>query len=212
MKLAIDTSHYVAVGIADDHGPLESVVLADTRAHLEHVIPLTVQLLDKHQIRWDQIEAIAVGMGPGPYTGLRVGIAAARTLAAVGKTPELRVCSLDVIATQWVDAPEEYIVASDARRKELYWAHYQHGRRVGAPRVSTPDHLPALPVAGAVPEPYRELLDWRLEGPQTLNPAMMAAVAADLPAAPSEPFYLRPADATVSGAPKSALPRLRAVP
>lgn len=210
MRLGIDTSHHVAVGLARDGEPLDRLVVTDTRAHVERLMPAIQELMGRHGIGFDQLETIAVGMGPGPFTGLRVGIATAHTLAAVGGTPLRRVCSLDVLAHQWRDAPAEFVVALDARRKELYWAHYAGGQRQGEPQVGPPHQLPALPVAGPVPEAYRPGLDWDPGGPQALDPAVLAAVCEHLPEAPAEPYYLRPADATVGGGPKSALPRLRA--
>lgn len=205
----IDTSHYVAVGLAVDGQPIERLVVRDTRAHLESLMPQVEALVSGAGITLAQIDAYAVGMGPGPFTGLRVGIATAETLAFASGRPLHRVCSLDVIAAQVDSGPREFVVASDARRKELYWAHYVDGRRQGEPRVGPPSELPELPVVGAVPEAYRSQLTM-LDADLGLDPALLAALAADLPSAPGEPYYLRPADATVGGPPKSTLPRLRA--
>lgn len=208
--LGIDTSHFVAVGLANGRQPLDRIVVPDTRAHLETLMPSVQELLSRHDVTLSQLAAVAVGMGPGPFTGLRVGVAAASVLAATSGIPLRRVCSLDVIAAQWDEAPPEFIVASDARRKELYWARYANGRRTGEPQVSAPTDVPGLPVIGAVPDTYRDHLDWVDVPAGTLDPAILASVAQDLPEAGEEPFYLRPADATVGGAPKSTLPRLRA--
>jgi len=102
-----------------------------------------------------------------------------------------------------------FLVATDARRKELYWATYDaDGNRIGEPQVSAPTELPGLPVVGTVPDEYRGLVDFRADLP--LDPAALAAHWPSLPVAGDEPYYLRPADATVPGKPKSALPRLRA--
>ena len=208
--LGIDTSHYVAAGLAHEGQPVDAIVVPDTRAHLEELMPSVQELLRRNDLDMGQLRAVAVGMGPGPFTGLRVGIAAAETLAASLQLELHRVCSLDVLAAQWDTTPREFVVASDARRKELYWARYVEGRRVDSPQVSPPSRLPMLPVIGAVPEEYRQLIHWQATGPEHLDPALLAARADTLPAASDEPYYLRPADATVGGAPKSALPRLRA--
>lgn len=208
--LGIDTSHHVAIGLARQGRPVDTLVVPDTRAHVEQLMPGIQQLLAGHGIGLADLSAVAVGMGPGPFTGLRVGVATAQTLAAVGAVPLYGVCSLDVLARQWDRAPGEFVVALDARRKELYWAHYVAGRRQGEPRVGPPGSLPQLPVAGPVPETHREALDWVPDGPRHLDPALLAALCRELPPAPEEPYYLRPADATVGGPPKSALPRLRA--
>lgn len=210
--LGIDTSHAVAVGLARSGEPVARVIVDDTRAHAEQLMPSVLRACADAGIALTDIDEFAVGMGPGPFTGLRVGVATAWTLAHVAGRPVHGVCSLDVVAHQWAaaGAPAEFVVAADARRKELYWARYAaDGSRLAGPSVTAPDRLPALPVAGAVPESYHPLLD--VQGPAALDPAVLAADWADLEPAGDEPFYLRPADAAVPGKPKSALPRLRAV-
>ena len=199
--LGIDTSHHVAVGLARDGEPVASDVVIDTRAHGETLIPLVQRVCASVGITMTEIDAYAVGMGPGPFTGLRVGIVTARTLAAVAGRLLHGVCSLDVIAAQWQDAPDEFVAASDARRKEFYWALYRDGIRVGEPRVSAPEVIPDLPAAGPVPDDPA--------GPRFLDAAVLAARWADLPVVDGEPFYLRAADAAVPRTRKSALPRLR---
>ena len=77
---------------------------------------------------------VVVGMGPGPFTGLRVGIAFAQTFALARDIPVIGVCSLDAINVD----QSEYTVAIDARRKEIYWASYKDGVRVDGPTVSKP--------------------------------------------------------------------------
>ena len=233
--VGIDTSHVVAVGIARDGDPVARVIVDDTRAHAEALMPSVLEACEQAGIALTDVGEFAVGMGPGPFTGLRVGIATARTLALVGGKPVHPVCSLDVVAKQWAasrapsvpeepasrvpSVPEErgnvsrdtpaFLVATDARRKELYWATYDaDGNRIGEPQVSAPTELPGLPVVGTVPDEYRGLVDFRADLP--LDPAALAAHWPSLPVAGEEPYYLRPADATVPGKPKSALPRLRA--
>mgnify|MGYP000166726982 CR=1 FL=1 len=80
---------------------------------------------------------VVVGMGPGPFTGLRVGIAYARTFALARAIEVIGVCSLDAID---IDS-NEYTVAIDARRKEIYWARYKGGVRVEGPSVNKPDEV-----------------------------------------------------------------------
>lgn len=203
LTLGIDTSHHVAVGLARDGRRLASLVVADTRAHGETLIPLVQRACAEADVALRDVQAFAVGMGPGPFTGLRVGIVAARTLASVAGVPVHGVCSLDVIAAQWRDAPAEFVVASDARRKELYWARYAAGKRVGQARVTAPTQLPDLPIAG--PAGY----DLTVTGPAEIDAAVLAARWNELPAVDGEPFYLRAPDAAVPTTRKSALPRLR---
>jgi tRNA threonylcarbamoyl adenosine modification protein YeaZ len=80
---------------------------------------------------------VVVGMGPGPFTGLRVGISFAHSFALARGIPVVGVCSLDAIAIEQSD----YTVAVDARRKEIYWARYENGSRVDGPHVSKPDQV-----------------------------------------------------------------------
>lgn len=240
ITLGIDTSAFVAVGVAVDGEARARVVVEDTRAHAEALMPAVLEACAQAGVALRDVEEFVVGMGPGPFTGLRVGIATAWTLAhAAGRIPH-GVCSLDVVARQWADdgASEEFVVAADARRKELYWRRYlADGSPAGDPQVSAPDHLPGLPVVGTVPEillvepvPSAERRD-RVEtnegdvhslrhdgslalarrlNERKLDPGVLAAQWRTLEPAGDEPYYLRAADATVPGAPKSALPRLRA--
>ena len=95
------------------------------------------------------IERVVVGMGPGPFTGLRVGIAFARTFALARNIALVGVCSLDAIASS-VREVNEFIVATDARRKEVYWAKYLSGERVDGPKVDFPKTVAkmGLPIFG----------------------------------------------------------------
>lgn len=206
--LGIDTSYEVAVGLARDGQPLDSIVVPDTRAHAEALLPSVLELCARHGCRLDELADVAVGMGPGPFTGLRVGIVTAWTIASVLGVPPRGVCSLDVVARQWtrLGAPSEFVVASDARRKELYWARYADGVRVDGPNVTSADLVPSLPLAGPALDLHPDLTDPRRSAPRRLDAAVLAAEWAAMPAL-AEPAYLRAADATVSTRTKSALPR-----
>jgi tRNA threonylcarbamoyl adenosine modification protein YeaZ len=116
-------------------------------------------------------DQVVVGMGPGPFTGLRVGITFARSFALAREIPVLGVCSLDAIVVN----ENEYTVAIDARRKEIYWARYKDGQRVFGPAVNKPAE-----VAGY-------LID--------LYPNMQKLVQLSLQQNESEPMYLRRPDA-----------------
>lgn len=209
--LAIDTSHFVAAGLARDGVPVDSEVVTETRAHGESLMPCVVEVCRRNGLSVADIDEFVVGMGPGPFTGLRVGIVAAATLAHLAGQDLHPVCSLDALAVQWrsIGAPSEFVVASDARRKELYWAHHRDGVRVGEPQVGAPETLPPVPVAGPVPHSMQERVRFTPSGPSSIDVALLAARWRELPVAPPEPYYLRPADATVGGPPKSALPKLR---
>lgn len=85
------------------------------------------------------ISKVVVGMGPGPFTGLRVGIVFAQTFATTRNIPWVGVCTLDAIA--FGIAEKEFIVATNARRKEIYWAKYLNGVRTIGPSVAKPEAL-----------------------------------------------------------------------
>ncbi len=99
----------------------------------EHGFAITELVTKALEVR-AKPDQVVVGMGPGPFTGLRVGITFAHTFALAREIPVIGVCSLDAIA---IDS-SEYTVAIDARRKEIYWASYKDGDRVAGPEVSKP--------------------------------------------------------------------------
>ncbi|MFV0405772.1 MAG: tRNA (adenosine(37)-N6)-threonylcarbamoyltransferase complex dimerization subunit type 1 TsaB [Propioniciclava sp.] len=212
LTLGLDTSTVVCAGIAGTGQTLLTAMVPDARAHAEQLMPLVAQVLADAGLVAAQLSRIAVGVGPGPFTGLRVGVVTALTLGEVLQIPVRGVCSLDVIAAQWTGpgqgdasaAPDEFVVVSDARRREVYWARYAGGSRQGEPQVSAPDQVPALPVAG----PGAALVGVA-SGPTDLDAGILARVGFDLPDVGTEPLYLRRPDAEVPSAPKSALPQAR---
>jgi tRNA threonylcarbamoyl adenosine modification protein YeaZ len=119
------------------------------------------------------VDEVVVGMGPGPFTGLRVGISFAQSFALARGIPVRGVCSLDAIAAQLTE--DDFIITVDARRKEVYWARYTNGVRVTEPAVNFP-----ADVSGA--KIYADLF-----------PDMVSL--ANLPGDVSEPIYLRRPDA-----------------
>jgi tRNA threonylcarbamoyl adenosine modification protein YeaZ len=119
-------------------------------------------------------DRVVVGMGPGPFTGLRVGISFARAFAAARNIPVIGICSLDAIVIEQA----EYTVAIDARRKEIYWARYRDGQRVAGPAVNFP-----ADVAGHIIDQYPDV-------------ARMVELSAHENYA--EPFYLRRPDAVAT--------------
>jgi tRNA threonylcarbamoyl adenosine modification protein YeaZ len=122
------------------------------------------------------VDEVVVGMGPGPFTGLRVGIAFAQSFALARAIPVRGVCSLDAIAAQIQEA--DFIITVDARRKEVYWAQYTNGARVGEPAVSFPGDVAGAPIHA------------------DLFPDMQALVR--LPGNVLEPIYLRRPDAVAT--------------
>jgi tRNA threonylcarbamoyl adenosine modification protein YeaZ len=191
LTLGIDTSATVAAGLARDGQVLASLAVDDTRKHVEELIPLVEKALAAAGASFAELGEVAVGVGPGPFTGLRVGVAAAQTIAAALGIPVKGVCSLDVLARQ-SGLTGDFTTANDARRHELYWAIFRDGARVAGPFVTRPEELPPLPRFG-------------LTG---VDAGLLAAVAASLPDAGLEPLYLRRPDAQEPAKAKSALPRL----
>jgi tRNA threonylcarbamoyl adenosine modification protein YeaZ len=132
--LAIDTAtSRTSVALIVNNSALWSEHEDGATAHAEAVPRLVQKALAINS----EITLVIVGMGPGPYTGLRAGISFAQAFAWARKIDLRGVCSLDAIVSQ---APD-YIAATDARRKEIYWAAYKDGRRVDGPHVSIPSEV-----------------------------------------------------------------------
>jgi tRNA threonylcarbamoyl adenosine modification protein YeaZ len=130
--LAIDTStSRTSVAVVQDGKVVFSGFRDGATAHGPS-LPALVQ----EALAVSDVDEVVVGMGPGPFTGLRVGIAFAQSFALAREIPVRGVCSLDAIATQIQEA--DFIVTVDARRKEVYWARYTNGVRVADPAVNFP--------------------------------------------------------------------------
>jgi tRNA threonylcarbamoyl adenosine modification protein YeaZ len=131
ISLAIDTStSKTIVGIIEDGALLFEKAHEGATDHGRALSELVAQALKAAK----PPQEVVVGMGPGPFTGLRVGIAFAQTFALARSIPVIGVCSLDAIKVD----NAEYTVAVDARRKEIYWASYKDGVRVDGPHVNKP--------------------------------------------------------------------------
>ena len=170
--LAIDTStSRTSVAIIEAGTALFSGFLDGATAHGPS-LPALVQ----EALAVSEVDEVVVGMGPGPFTGLRVGIAFAQSFALARDIPVRGVCSLDAIAAQIND--KDFIITVDARRKEVYWARYTNGVRVSDPAVNFPTD-----VSGALIH-------------ADLFPNMQALVK--LPGNITEPIYLRRPDAVAT--------------
>ena len=170
--LAIDTStSRSCVAIIDGAEVLYSGFKDGATAHGPS-LPALVQ----EALAVSDVDEVVVGMGPGPFTGLRVGIAFAQSFALAREIPVRGVCSLDAIAAQIQE--KDFIITVDARRKEVYWARYTDGVRVGNPAVNFP-----ADVSGA--QIFADLF-----------PDMVALV--NLPGNIIEPLYLRRPDAVAT--------------
>src|ERR1019366_8272158 len=183
LLLAFDTATpAVTVALHDGRGAVAERSAVDARRHGELLAVAIQGVLADCGASHADLTAIAVGTGPGPYTGLRTGLVTAR------------------------------VVASDARRKEVYWARYsQAAARIEGPDVGAPAQLPAgYPVAGEGPVLYPEITAEPIP-PRYPAAAQLAEIAAErlaagAPARPADPLYLRRPDARVPGKPKRVTP------
>ncbi|HET9082468.1 MAG TPA: tRNA (adenosine(37)-N6)-threonylcarbamoyltransferase complex dimerization subunit type 1 TsaB [Trebonia sp.] len=213
LLLGLDTATpAVTVALHDGGQPLAQLVTVDAHRHAELLAPAIAKVVADAGASQRDLTGIVAGVGPGPYTGLRVGLVTARVLGAALGIPVYGLCSLDAIAADVDAGGGDFLVATDARRRELYWARYDGGgRRVAGPEVAKPVDIPVagLPAAGEGPMLYPELL------PEGLSPAYPAAATlcrvavAALEAGdpgklllPPEPLYLRRPDVREPGAPK----------
>ncbi|WP_235738486.1 tRNA (adenosine(37)-N6)-threonylcarbamoyltransferase complex dimerization subunit type 1 TsaB [Nocardioides alcanivorans] len=212
MLLALDTSSpRVTVAITDGDMVLAERVSDQTMKHGELLAPLIAETVAEAGLIMPDVTAIAVGVGPGPFTGLRVGLVTARTLAHVLEVPVYGVCSLDVLAAEAMAEGAvggDFLVATDARRKEVYWASYVEGRRVEGPEVERPADLadrltPGTPVVGEGAALYPDLLGDPV-GPIRASAGWLGRIVAEEAAEllDPEPLYLRRPDAVAAHAPK----------
>lgn len=209
LVLTIDTSTpAVTAGLVEVDAHRTAVVTEhvdiNARGHGELLAPAIECVLATAFVTPSQVQAVVAGTGPGPYTGLRVGLVTAAVLGLTLGIPTYGVCSLDAIAAVHADAPD-LLVATDARRKEIYWARYAAGQRVDGPAVDRPaDVARSAVVVGT------DLYDLA-DAPSYPTPLGLALAARHtvLSGAPSEvltPLYLRHPDAVAPGAPKAVTP------
>lgn len=202
LVLAIDTSTPdLVTGLVDTSTrQVHDRVIPGTRAHNEQLTPTVRALLADAAVGFPDLDAVVVGCGPGPFTGLRVGMATAAAFGDALGIPVHGVCSLDAIARRLPEVRK--LVATDARRREIYWATYDGRDRTAGPDVVRPGEL-VLPHGVeliSVPEHLAEQLPEGLRGvdKQDLAPDAASLVAvADLTATPGPlvPLYLRRPDA-----------------
>ena len=216
LLLAFDTATpAVTVALRGEDGVLAEHTEVDARRHGELLAPGIERVLAAAGAARTGLTAVAVGVGPGPFTGLRVGLMTARALGDALEIPVYGVCTLDILAAAVVagGTAEPFAVATDARRREVYWAEYDaDGRRQGDAAVDRPAEIAARlagrPVAGQGPALYPEHFPHPL-APQLPGAAGLADLTARLLAEhpgsllPPLPLYLRRPDAVEPGARKS---------
>ena len=135
----------VTVALGSGGEVLGSVRLAGGRRHAEQLAPAVEYLCDQTGIALDRLAAIAVGVGPGLFTGLRVGVTTARTLAQALRLPVVAIPTLDLVAYPLRHARRQIVTVVDARRREVFWARYQPVPG-GVQRVSEYDVAPPAEV------------------------------------------------------------------
>ncbi len=230
LLLGLDTAtRRVGVVLADEHGLLGRVELGSTAGndpprHAETLAPAIAWCCGQCHVELEQVSAVAVGIGPGMFTGLRVGVTTAKILAQAVRVPVIAVPSLDLLAYPLRYARRLVVATIDARRHELYWAMYRQVpggvQRISEYELSSPDDLVveleargedalvcgdgALRFAGAFAPLGRRV---ELAGPAHASPSLTAL--AELAraryeredfCAPSEvlPMYLRRSDAELA--------------
>lgn len=198
MLLAIDTSAGTSVAVVDrDGGVLSTRDSTDTRGHTELIGSFIAECLAEAGVSVASLSGVVAGMGPGPFTGLRVGIAAARVFALGAGKLVIPVVSHDAIA---YGLSEPTMIVTDARRREVYWSLYGAADEVGlptresGPTIGKPDELP-------VPTGYTRL------DAATVSAAQLGMLAETMfvhgrAFATSQALYLRSPDVTMSAGPK----------
>lgn len=172
--LAIDTSSSwcsVALSLDDQAPTLRHEAVSAGASQL--LLPWIESLLSNAKFALKDLDAIAVGIGPGAFTGVRLGVAAVQGLAITNNLPVISVCSLDAIASQLVKTPafqrtnsKHFVIAIDARMEEVYWARYethlnQLPKRMGDIHLTKPEEILLEGIdymAGSAISPYRERL------------------------------------------------------
>ena len=198
LVLALDTATPTLVAGVARWSPDGAEVLAERAVpsgtkHAELLTPAIRAALDDAGVALADLDAVVTGLGPGPFTGLRVGIVTAAALADARGLPVIGVCSLDAVGSG------ARTVVTDARRKEVYWAAYDDaGARVEEPAVVRPEEL-GRPGPFVGDPAFAERLGAPVERAEVTTAGLLRAAApqlADPPsAAPLVPLYLRRPDA-----------------
>jgi tRNA threonylcarbamoyladenosine biosynthesis protein TsaB len=226
--LALDTStSQVSVAIGDGGAVMGAVQLAGGRRHAEQLAPAIEYLRHECAVDLDHLAAIAVGIGPGLFTGLRVGVTTAKVMAQALRIPVVGVPSLDLVAYPLRHSPRTIVAVLDARRHEVFAARYQTVpggvQRVSDYAVHAPVELVADLVADVAEFPHGVLLAGdgvarfadefaaiehaEVAGPEFVAPSVAALVALATARAEREefeqsadlrPMYLRQSDAEIA--------------
>jgi tRNA threonylcarbamoyl adenosine modification protein YeaZ len=202
--LAIDTSVGVSVAILHRNGELTQSQAVDHGMQGELTAELISQVVADSGLEISEITEVVVGVGPGPFTGLRVGLVTAAVFAHARNLPVHGICSLDAIA---FDYAKSCVVVTDARRKELYWARYED-KRIGEPQVSKPEDLleqfPNTDFVGPGAQLYPDVISGNL---MELSAGSLAKlfISGNAQLVDVSPMYLRKPDAVEPTTRKSVL-------
>lgn len=215
LLIAFDTSTpAVTVALHDGAAVVAEWTEVGVNRHGELLMPGVERVLAMVGARPRDLTHVAAGTGPGPFTGLRVGLVTARALGDALDLPVSGVCSLDAVALLHKDCGD-LVVMTDARRREVYWARYVAGRRVAGPSVDRPAELVLSPgdvLAGAGAVLYRETFTdhaVRDGHPYPEASALATIAAAEIAAGqpgPADPLYLRRPDAVPPAPRKQVTP------
>src|SRR6266536_4746042 len=212
--LGIDTATPVtSVAVGSQKGTLASIAVRNDRAHAELLVPMVHQVLERAGVQGAELGGIAVGTGPGLFTGLRVGVSSAKAMAQAWRLPMVPVSSLDVLAFACRHAGRAVCAAIDGRRGELFTATYRPAppgvERLGDYRVMRPEELAAglralgepVLVCGDGALRYADVLTGtggavELAGPERAVPSADSLVQFALPrlerGSTTEPLEVRP--------------------
>lgn len=202
MLLAIDTSAGTSVAVVDrEGGVLSEIIETDTMRHAEVIGTLIDEALTVAGIEVRALSGVVAGMGPGPFTGLRVGIAAAKAFAIGAGKPLVPVVSHDAVAYDRYASGHEgpLLIVTDARRRERYWTAYSGVDgfglpiRLDGPGLARPDELP---------HPDVSRIDADVVPAGRLGMIAELRYANRLPMDPDVALYLRSPDVTPSAGPK----------
>ncbi|MFG3018159.1 tRNA (adenosine(37)-N6)-threonylcarbamoyltransferase complex dimerization subunit type 1 TsaB [Streptomyces sp. NPDC048254] len=207
LLLALDTATpAVTVALHDGEAVIASSSQVDARRHGELLLPAVDRVLAEAGVRLDAVTGIVTGVGPGPYTGLRVGLMTADTFGLALGVPVHGLCTLDGLAYAADVEEGPFVVATDARRKEVYWATYADSRtRLTDPAVDRPadiaEQVAGMPAVGAGAMLYPGTFPV-VHAPEHVSAAALASLAVERLAAGEElpaprPLYLRRPDAQV---------------
>ncbi|WP_312166357.1 tRNA (adenosine(37)-N6)-threonylcarbamoyltransferase complex dimerization subunit type 1 TsaB [Phenylobacterium sp.] len=205
MVLALDTCLYAcSAAVVRGGAVLAARIEPMSRGHQERLAPLVAEIMGEAGLSFDQLDRIAVTVGPGSFTGLRVGLAFAKGLSAALGIPAIGVGSLEALAQPHAG---RVFAVLDAKRGQVYLQAFADGAA-----VSAPDALPIETAAARLAELAPDLLvgtgaalladmrpSARVIAADHADPAAVAALAAARAPTPPRPLYLRAPDAKLPG-------------